>query len=273
MRPLLKKYLCVYQYLQDFYHFKKNENRNFSYAAWASQLGVRNKAYLRSMVLGERPLGADVVNSMTSYLGLKGDEAEYFKVLTFYSQAKSPAEKEILGDRLVSLVREDFQQENLNVTTEFLSHPLLPKLHSLLSFKDIDKSGLSLAAHLGVTLKEIEEGLLRLRQLGLLKDEESGPTVSTPNFKVSDKFKDEGMKAFYENIFDGAKSAIALSAETRRFRSLFFAMNESETLELNKRLEDFAKEILSRHNFSELADRRLYQFHYNFYPLSQKPLE
>ncbi len=269
---MLKKYLCVYQYLQDFYHFKKSENRNFSYAVWALQLGIRNKAYLRMLVLGERPLGPDVVTNMIDYLGLQNEEAEYFKVLTSYSQAKNPQEKEIFGDRLVSLVQPDFEQEHLNVTTEFLSDPLLPKLHSLLSFKDIDKSNNSLAAHLAVSSKEIEVGLLRLRQLGLLKDEESGPTVSNPSFKVSDKFKDQGMRAFYENIFDGAKSAIELSAESRRFRSLFFAMNEDEISELNKRLEEFAKDILSRHNFSELADRRLYQFHYNYYPLSQKPL-
>lgn len=270
MKPLVKKYLCAYQFLQDFYHFKKSENQSFSYAMWATQLGIRNKAYLRLMVLGERPISPDIATAMIGNLGLHDDDAEYFKVLIAYSQAKNTHEKDILGSRLVNLVRNDFQQETLSVTAEFLSHPLLPKLHSLLSFKDIKKDPSTLAGHLNVSVTEIENGLLRLRQLDLLKDEETGVTITTPNFKVSDKFKDQGLKSFYENLFEGAKKAISLPQESRRFRSLFFAMNEEEIQEFNKRLDDFAKEILSRHDFSELGDRRLYQFHYNFYPLSEK---
>jgi uncharacterized protein (TIGR02147 family) len=270
MKPQLKKYLSISQYLQDFYLYRKSLNKNFSYAAWSTQLGIKNKAYLRLMVLGRRPIGQEILKKFVEVLQLTTDEIDYFIILAAYSQSKSSAEKDVLGSRLVSIVRRDFEQEPLELSAEFLSHPLLPKLHSLLSFKDLKKDAETLARHLSVTTQDIEEGILRLKQFGLLSEAEGDFTITTPNFKVSDKFKDQGMRAFYKNLFDGAEKAMDLPSEARRFRSLFFAMNESEIKELNKRLDDFAREVLARHDFEELEDRQLYQLHYNFYPLSER---
>ncbi|MBO9665389.1 MAG: TIGR02147 family protein, partial [Bdellovibrio sp.] len=250
--------------------YRKSMNKNFSYATWSSQLGIKNKAYLRLMVLGRRPIHQEILKKLVEVLQLAADDIDYFLILAAYSQSKSSAEKEILGSRLVSIVRQDFEQEPLELSAEFLSHPLLPKLHSLLSFKDVKKDAESLARQLGVTAQEIDEAVLRLKQFGLLSEAEGDFTITTPNFKVSDKFKDQGMRAFYKNLFDGAEKAMDLPAEARRFRSLFFAMNDSEIKELNKRLDDFAKEVLARHDFSDLDGRQLYQLHYNFYPLSER---
>lgn len=265
----IKSYLSIYQYLQDVYNFRKSQNKGFSYATWSQQLGIRNKAYLRLMVIGRRPLNEHITTKLIEHLNLQSDQAEYFQVLTAYSQCKNLAEKELLGRRLVSLVRQDFNQEPLNVTAEFLSHPLLPKLHSLLSFKDIPKDCATLAMHLNTSPEEIHEGLVKLKQFDLIKEVPGNLETTAPNFKVADKFKDRGLEAFYKNLLGEAAKAISLPVETRRFRSLFFAMNESDISELNRRLDEFAKEILARHDFSELQNRRLYQFHYNFFPLSE----
>jgi uncharacterized protein (TIGR02147 family) len=269
MKPDIKKYLDIFQYLQDIYQFRKTLNGHFSYAVWSKELGIRNKAYLRLMVIGRRSINEKMMSKMIENIELNKQDTDFFVALLGYSQCKNLAEKKLLASRMMSLVRQDFAQEEVEMHMDFLSDPLLPKLHSLLSFDDIAKSPENLARLLGTEESEIAEALSKLEKFQLIEMGPQGIRPKNPNFKVPDKFKDLGLKSFYLNLFDEAKKAMNLPGDLRRFRSLFFAANEEEVKYLTVRLDEIAKDLLSRHDFSELADRRLYQIHFNFFPLSE----
>ncbi|MBS1969801.1 MAG: hypothetical protein JSU04_05815 [Bdellovibrionales bacterium] len=67
--------------------------------------------------------------------------------------------------------------------------------------------------------------------------------------------------------------AIHLPSTERRFRSLFFAMKPEEVQDFVSRLDKFAQEQLANYNFDELEDRRLFQVHFNFFPITQPALD
>lgn len=268
MKPEVKKYLSTYLFLQDVYLFRKKLNPHFSYMIWAKELAIRNKAYLRLMVMGRRSINEATMQKLIANLELSNDDREYFVALLGYTQSKNMAERKVMQSRMMTILRRDFTQNEIDFNFEFLSHPLLPKLHSLLSFTDISQDVANLARLLGTDDSEIESGLAQLLEFGLIEKQGDSFKVLTQNFKLANKFQDLGLKSFYHNIFEEAKAAIHRPPQERRFRSLFFAMNEDEMKHLMERLNEFAQELLSHYNFTELEDRRLYQFHYNFFPLS-----
>lgn len=273
MRPDVKKHLSLSEFLKEIYLFRKTLNHRFSYATWASELGIKNKAYLRLMILGMRHVNEGILKALVQNLELNELDSEYFLLLAAYSQSKASTEKNVLGKKMMGLLRADPEQKEVVAFYDFLSNPLLPKLHTLLSFSDIKKTPANLARLLMKTEDEISTGLAELERLGLVEPAGSEYVAKTKAFKVKDRYHDKGLHAFYSNIFEEAKEAIHLPSTERRFRSLFFAMKPEEVQDFIARLDSFAQEQLTNYNFDELEDRRLFQVHFNFFPITQQVLE
>lgn len=140
MQPDIKKYLNVYQYLQDIYAFRKKRDAKFSYEVWAKELGIKDKSYIRLIVLGKRPLNEKMTEALKKNLALSAQEQPYFQTLTQYTQSRNREYKEVFGRKLIELLKSELDQMEIKAHYDFLSNPLLPRLQVLLTFRDIDSS-------------------------------------------------------------------------------------------------------------------------------------
>lgn len=270
MKPEVKKYLNVFQFLQDFYMYRKNQDPQFSYDSWAKELGVNDKSYVRLVTLGKRPINEKMAEAFLKCLALSSDDQKYFSLLVQYTQSKTREHKDLFGKKLVALLKSELDQLEIAAHYDFLSNPLLPRLQVFISFKDIDHSAKNLAWLLGTTEDEIQKGLNTLQELGFIERQDNDYRPLKKSFKVPDGFGDMGLEAFYNENLDAAKAAIQLPKNERRFKSLFLPLNESEFDSFLNGLQEFVNEQLFKFNPDEYADRRLYQVHFNIIPLSAK---
>ncbi len=270
MKPTLKKYLNVFQYLQDVYLFRKKVDSRFSYDVWAEELNASDKSYVRLVVFGKRPLNPKMAAALVKNLELSEVDAEYFLMLIQYSQSKTREQKDLFGKKLISLLRNDFDYLEIQAHHEFLSHPLLPRLQVILSFQDLDQSVENLSWILGVSVQEVTEALEKLENFKLVEKVQGRYNPLKKSFKVPDGFGEMGLKLFYERNLDDARAAIQLPKEERRFKSLFLPMNEGEFQKYLDNLESYLNEQLVQHNPDDYVDRRLYQVHFNIIPVSAK---
>lgn len=268
MWPAVKKYLNAYQFLQDCYQFRKKHSSRFSYDLWAKELNANNKSYVRMMVLGKRPINTKMIEAFANNLGLESTDRDYFFVLVQYTQSKSQENKNLFGQKLIALLRTELDQLEIQQHYDFLSNPLLPRLQVCLSFHDLDQEPNHLAWLLGVSSIQIDKGLQKLVELGLIVRRDGRYHPLKKSFKIPDQFGDLGLELFYTANLEAAKEAIRLPKEKRRFKSLFLPLNKSEFEEFLKNLQNFAHDQLSKFNADQYADRALYQVHFNIIPVS-----
>lgn len=270
MKPKIKKYLSVHQYLQDFYLFRKEEGLHFSYDVWAKELGVNDKSYIRLMVFGKRPINARMTAAFLENLGLSADDQEYFAILVQYTQSKTREQKEAFGKKLISLLKNDTDRLEIQAHHDFLSDPFLPRLQVLLSFQDLQASPAQVAWLLGITEDVVMASLAKLEDLRLIEKTESGYRPLKKSFKVPDQFGDLGLENFYKKNLEDAQEAMNLPKDERRFKSLFLPLNKEEFNEYLNALQVFVNEQLFKFNRDEYADRRLYQVHFHAFPVSAR---
>lgn len=269
MRPDITKYLDLFQFLRDYYSFRKHLSARFSYQSWAQELGIKNKSYLRFVALGRRPVSDRMASGFIQNLELKGVEAEYFELLRLYSQSKTPVQRNLVGKRMITLLRDDVGAEEIEPHYDFLSTPLLPRLLTLLSFRDLNQDPENLSRLLMISIEDVQKGLERLHELDFTEKTEGRYKPKQKSFKISDQLMNLGLRNFYHDTMDAAKAAIQLKPEERRFRSLFLAMNESEFNLYIERLNEFAKEQLANHDFETLENRKLYQIGFTAHPVTR----
>lgn len=268
MRPEIRKYLSVSQYLQDYYSFRKSVEKTFSYDKWAQELGVSDKAYMRMLVLGKRPLNEVVLESFVENLHLSPDDQMYFKILTYYSQSKSAEQKDVFGKKLMSLLRDDLEQVEVKAHYEFLSNPLLPRLQIMLGFDDLDQSPQNLSWLLNTSKEEIQQGIEMLEKMDLIELSNGIYRPLNRSFKVGDSFGDLGLNAFYVKNLEDAQKAIQLPSHERRYKSVFLPLNQEEFEQFIVNLQKFTREQLSQFKSDEYRGRRLFQAHFNIFPVS-----
>lgn len=270
MKPYVKKYLDVFLFLQDSYQYRKNQDLTFSYDVWAKELGISDKSYVRFIVIGKRPINEKMTESLAHNLKLSDEDKKYFLTLVDYTQSKTRVQKELFGQKLISFLKSELDQIEIQAHYEFLSNPLLPRLQVFLSFHDLDQSSKNLSWLLGTSEEEIISGLRQLENLKLIQKSKDRFVPIKKAFKVSDNFGDIGLEAFYKSNLDAAQAAISLPKSERRFKSLFLPLNAEEFEAFLTNMDTFTKEQLFKFNPDEYADRRLYQVHFNIIPVSQK---
>jgi uncharacterized protein (TIGR02147 family) len=268
MNPPIKNYLNVYQYLQDCYQLRKKAHADFSYDAWARELGASDKSYVRMMVLGRRPINEKMSMAFALSLKLDEKEKEYFLVLVEYTQSKTQEQKNLSGKKMMSLIRPDLERQEIKAHYDFLSNPLLPRLQVFLSFEDLDQSPENLSWLLGATSLEVAEGIQKLFDVGMIQKENNRWKPLKRSFKVPDSFGDLGLEIFYTKNLEAAKEAIFLPKERRRFKSLFLPLNPDEFEEYLANLQLFVNDQIFKFNPDEYANRILYQVHFNIIPVS-----
>jgi uncharacterized protein (TIGR02147 family) len=88
-------------YLRDHYERCAGKNARFSLRSFALKIGL-NVSNLTRILKGERNISEATAERLVVYLKLRDREAEYFRLLVRYNQARSPADKRALYDGIRS---------------------------------------------------------------------------------------------------------------------------------------------------------------------------
>lgn len=272
-KPNIYEFLDVRGYLEEFYRFRKAQSDKFSYEIWANELGIKSRSLLRMVVLGQRQITSGFAETLSYGLGLKSAELKYFFLLIDYSRAKTKEQKSFFWKQMLPLLSASQQRTELS-DPEFLSSHWLPKIQTILSFVDFEKTADNIGKTLGMEGEQALGYLQTLEKISSVKKEErsgQAPTWKSEigSFKVPEAIQNSALKDYYLKSFEDAKMAIELPAASRKFRSLMIPLNEAEYTDLLARLEEVFQEVLVNYKSDELSGRRIYQFNTNLIPITK----
>lgn len=274
-KPELRTYLDIHQYLEDLYRFRKQTETNFSYESWAQELDIKNRSYLRQIVIGRRSITESTIKILCQRLNFQGVDREYFNLLVLYSKSRNQEQRNLYGRKLMQLLKTDYEQAEIQNYFEFVSNPLYPKLLTLLSFKDIDSSAQGLALLLKKPLIELEAALETLQRLKLIQKggDDSRWNTTHQAFKVPDHIGSVALSEYHRQSLHEAIEANKLPQEQRRYKSLLLPLSAAEFSEFLEDLQIFVKQTLNKFDTEALKKRRLHQVNFNIYAVTERPEE
>ena len=233
-------------YLRDFYAFRKDGQRGYSYRAFSKSAGFTSPNFLKLVIDGERNIGPEALPKFLKALGLKGPMAEYFTALVRLNQAKSDDEKEACLQVLQKLTPQA-KRRDLNVESQrYMSHWLYPVIREMVSLKDFRDDPYWIARRLNgrATTSEIGQALQFLMKEGFI-ERVDGRFVAKDNMVLSsDEIRSLAIRQYHRQMLEQAKESLeSLPLEEREFGALTFVLPEAALEELKYKMKLFRREL------------------------------
>lgn len=272
------------QYLRSYYEHKKNTEKNFSYATWALQMGIKSRSFLRLVLVGKRNLTNDVAEIISNTLPLSPLEKKYFLTLVQLENTRQLSDKVVLNSSLQQLRKKyalknhDFAEIQKQDLYDFFSSFQIPRLQVLISIENIDKSSTHLAQLLQMKESDVLSHLQTLNKLGLAKCENNQWIATKKDLNTQDHPGDIALQSFHKKSLEEAIAAIALPATERKYQSLVLSLHEADFKAVHQELRGCLEQIVlkyaDRNNRDQSNDPlKIYQINLNLIPVSSSILQ
>ncbi|QLY23988.1 TIGR02147 family protein [Bdellovibrio sp. KM01] len=268
-KPSILSYVDYRLFLQAWYAYNKEHKRGFSYGTWTLQLGFKSRNHIRLVMIGQRNLGADSIAAVVKSLSLPASEAEYFEHLVHYANATSFDTKDYHFQQIVRLNKGQLGSQIRDVY-KFLSNPKTPRVHLLLSLKDLKCTVPYIAETLDMTQAEAQDILNNIQSCGLATyDEATGFWVaSESDLQIPNQLGNQAIQSFHNKSLEEAQAAISKDPTERLLSALLMTLDESEYKELQQDVEQFQNFLTKKYSSKKLAGSRIFQINLNVIPTS-----
>jgi len=275
-RPVVYEYLSPQAFLQDYYTYRKSLAPGFSYEAWACELGLQSKSFLRLIVIGKKKPSPKFLLAFSDSAFDDKAEQKYFSYLTQYSMAATQSARDQILPKMLEVTRLRTSVKLISDCPSFTLNPLLPRLFSILSFKDIKATAETCAHILKVELADIVQALQTLRKLDLAHPAfEDGSEIwkaVSDVFHVPDSFGSVNLMDFHKQSLMDAMNAFHQPKELRKYQSMLLPMSAEDLQSFQKSLDQFMTEQLLKFNSPSLGGKRIFQVNLNFHAVTEPPL-
>jgi uncharacterized protein (TIGR02147 family) len=260
-------------FLQDFYRLRKEQDPEYSYNRWASEVGFSNKTLLRLILQGKRKITIKSTSAFKNFFQFDDLEKDYFDVLVEYSQAKGGQQRKALGARLLELNRQKFAQKIVSAGGGILKDCYGPLVVTVISSSEEPISCDEVAIYLDLEADHTQVILDGLVKAGLIVAKKGLYVANQSTFKIADQFNNAELKNYYRYWLGQSVTAIDLPVAVRRFRSLKIVLSAEEYDEVVERLNEFSLTLLTRFEKNSIRDRNLYLINTAIFPVGMQKSE
>lgn len=234
------------QYLKDYYEFRKDSQRGYSFRAFSKAAGFTSPNILKLVIDGERNISPEAAQKFVKGLNLKGQMAEYFATLVKMNQAKSDADKEYYFSILQKLTPQAKKRDLNTESHKYLSHWLFPVIREMTTLKEFrdDPYWISRRIYGKASINEITQAVQFLHQEGFL-EKVDGRTVMKDNMVLSsDEVRSLSIRNYHRQMLEQAKESLeSIPVEEREFGAVTFSIPESAVNELKYKLKQFRRDL------------------------------
>ena len=222
-------YLDYRKFLMDYYSSRKVREKDFSYTVWANEAGLTSRSYIRLVVSGKRNITLSYLEMLLMTLKLNKKETAFFKALVLFNQSTNLEEREFHWKEVIRNM--DVKASNHQIDTyKFLSSHWCPKILSVVTLSDIDRSLKGLAQILDLSEKEVKSHLEILETLGMLYEQDEQWLSTQTSYTVNSEYNNLALQSFHKNSLLQAIDKIELDSRERFFNSLLLSLSEDQTL-------------------------------------------
>lgn len=269
-------YLSYRTFLRDFYNFKKEQNRSFSYRYFSQKMGVKGPNYLPWLIDGKRDLSKMKVSRLCEVLRLSPEEAAYLSLLVDFEHAKSNQEKDKLFEQLIKNRKAHVSSRVDEMEYELFSHWYYDAIRHLLNISGFNPTQKNAFRTLGRQLRpqisetEARKAVRVLEKLKLIHLNSQG------NFQLSKKLLTTGSEVrnyyvtkYHKSMIDLAGDAIEnFPSEERDVSAVSMAVSQECYEDIKKEVQDLRKRIMERVS-RDSNPTTIYELTMQFFPIAR----
>lgn len=166
-------------FLKEFQEARQSRNPSLSVRAFLQQAGIKSPSYFKQIIERQRNLTERTTQQFLQALNLNSAEAQYFRALVGFDQAKSSADKQLFYTQL----RDLGQQAQVKIVGsdafDFYEHWYISPLRELLCLQPFDGnfSKIGRQLHPPISAQQAREAFNTLRDLKMIV--ETAPGIFT----------------------------------------------------------------------------------------------
>lgn len=262
-------FLDYREFLTKLYELRKNEDQSFSYAVWAKEAGFSSRSFIRLIIIGKRNLTLKSLEQIMPSLKLKKREDKYFRSLVLFNQSSTAAEREIYWKEVLKNI--DTKEANYTIDTySFLSSQWCPKIVTLTTYSDLDRSIEAISKAFNLSSNDVEKHLETLENLGMVYEEDGQWCSTQTNYIVNSDHNNLAMQSYYRNSLLQAIECIELDPTERFFNGILISLTEEQYSEVSEDIKHFITMIRGKYGSKSGKNKRLYQLNINNVPQGSK---
>ena len=259
------------EYLRDYYNEMKKKNKNFNYRYFAQKAGINAPATLLYAIEGKRGLTSKSVVQYIKALKLRKREADYFKNLVFYNQARTAKRKsyyleKLLHKRKISNVFLA-EKDKYKFYTEWY-YSVIRELVNIYPVKD-DFQKLSRLVFPPILKSNAKKAIELLESLGYIEKDENGFYKQTNAVIETGPVKDFAVLKFQRDMLQvGLDSFEKLVKKDKMSSSTTFSISKDTFEKFKEKAREFRKELLEM-AAADQNPERVYQLAITLFPVSK----
>ncbi len=275
-KPDILNYTDFRKYLRDLYDFLKETTPYFSYRYFSKMAGFSSPNFYKLVADNKRNISADAIERFTKALKLDVKEARYFRLLVLMNQAATPEERDYFMRQLLKTKGVRHAKPLSEAQYDYYSQWYHIPLRELVARSDFKNDPKWIADQFTPPLseKEVREGLVTLKKLGLVSKTSDGQFVQSSNaVTTGDDVTNVAVANYHRQMIQmGSEALERFKASERDVSSLTMGMSKATAAKVRKMIREFRKEIIAVvGEDKEVED--IVQFNMQLFPLSQKKKE
>jgi uncharacterized protein (TIGR02147 family) len=259
-------------FLKEYYRWNKAATRGFSHRLMARSLGFTSTNFLKLVMDGKRNLSKDSLKKITSGLDLNKQEVEYFSYLVFFSQARTPIDKNYFFGLLAAMRG----KKNIASLTpdqfEYFSEWYHPVVRELVAGKSdpLDFDALSSGIRWNLSASKIRKSVEVLKRLNLIAlDEQHRYVFSSPLINTDNELNSFAVRRYHKEVLNIAQKLIdEATMSEREYSHLTVKISPEGFAKIKQRLQDFREELLEMVSLDREA-LGVYHVNFQFYPITK----
>lgn len=271
----LFKYLDYRILLQDLLEEKKSENSMYSHRMILSKIGVASSSLFCNVIKGRSNLTIMHVTKLAQLFGLSNEEEHYFKLLLYFSKAKSSSEKNDFFNQMIKYRK----LKGRSITTEertLFSKWYYPVIYAITEYHSITDNYGQIGSYIRPALRdyEVKECLKTLTQLGLLSQDKNGQYHhSEAILTTGDEIQSMYVTQYQMHMIDLAKHAIEkINPEERDISGVTFSISREKYSLLKSEFQAFRKKIMQIASDDGLSSEMVVRCNLQLFPLTKEEL-
>ena len=272
-KPIFE-YMDYRAFMRDACLARKEANPKFSQRWVCLKLGLKSPGHLSQILTGRANISLDLAERIIEFLGLKQKEAEYFRRLVLFCQAKTHDEKRTGFGKLLRL-----KQPSLRVVQadqyEFYDkwyYTAVREALSLHSFRG-DFRALAKAVMPAITAQEAESAIALLMRLGLIARQRGVYVLTGTAITTGYDVQSLALNNFVVNSLALARNALdTVPSRDRNLSWTTFAVSQAAFRQIEDELRAFRRRI-QEVAAADARPERAYQINFQLFPISPPPGE
>lgn len=263
-------YLNYRSFLRDAYEERKASNPSFSYRFIGNRIGLNASTFVR-ILQGTRNLTRKTTGPVASVFHLKDREVRYFEQLVLFNQAKTPEEKKVFFEKLLSFTRAEcalLLKDKYALFNEWY-YIAIRELLTHYRFSG-DYEALAQMVEPPITPREAKKTITLLEKLQLIEQHSDGAYVPTDRFvSVGEDWSSIAVANYQKSTIGLAGQAIdRFDAEMRDISTLTVNLSSKKLQMVKEKIRSLRKEIMEIENMSHENDT-VFQVNFQIFPVSK----